>query len=40
MCIYQYKKEIIHFNNNSKALPDEGDLQFVLDFHPQYVHLV
>jgi hypothetical protein len=32
-------KEIVPFNSNSTALPDVGDFQFVLDFHPQYVHL-
>jgi len=33
-------KEIVQFNNNSTALPDVGDVQFVLDVHLQYVHLI
>jgi hypothetical protein len=32
-------KEIYQFNSNTLALPDEGDVEFVLDIHPQYVHL-
>jgi len=40
MYIFQYIKEIVQFNSNSIALPDEGDVQSVLDIHPQYVHLV
>jgi hypothetical protein len=40
MFIFQYIKEIVQFNSNSMALPDEGDVQSLLEFHPQYVHLV
>ena len=40
MSTFQYMKEIVQFNSNSITLPDEGDLQYLLNFHPQYVHLV
>jgi len=33
-------KGIVKFNSNFTALPDVGDVQFLLDFHPQYVHLI
>ena len=40
MFIFQYIEEIVQFNSNSIALPDKGDFQSLLDFHPQYVHLM
>ena len=36
---FNTSKEIVQFNSNSAALPDVGDFESVLDFHPQYVHL-
>jgi hypothetical protein len=33
-------EEIVKFNSNSTALPDVGDIQLVLEFHPQYVHQI
>ena len=33
-------EEIVQFNNKPINLPDGGDLQFLLNFHPQYVHLL
>jgi hypothetical protein len=33
-------KEIVQFNSNSTALPDVGDVQLVLDLHPQYARLL
>ena len=40
MPTFQYTKKIVQFNSNSLTLPDEDDLQYLLDFHPQYVHFV
>ena len=34
MFIFLYIEEIAQFNSKLTALPDEGDLQFLLDFHP------
>jgi hypothetical protein len=39
MFIFQYSDEIVQFSSNSATSPDEGDVQFLRDFHPQYVHL-
>jgi len=40
MFIFQYRKVIDKFNKNSIALPDMGDAQYLLEFHPQYDLLV
>jgi hypothetical protein len=40
MFIFQYITETVQFNSNSTAVPDVGDVQSVLDFQPQYVHVV
>ena len=40
MFIFRYIEQIAQFNSKPITLPGEGDLQFLLDFHPQYVHLV
>jgi len=40
MFIFPYTKEIAQFISNSTTLPDVGDVQFVLDVHLQYVHLI
>ena len=40
MFVFRYIEEIAQFNSKSITLPGEGDLQFLLDCHPQYVHPV
>jgi hypothetical protein len=39
MFIFQHIKEVVQFNKNSITLPDEGDVEYLPVFHPQYVHL-
>jgi hypothetical protein len=38
--LFQNINDIVLFNSNSMTLPDEGNIQFLPVFHPQFVHLV
>ena len=40
MFIFKYIEEIVQFNSNSINLPDGDGLQYLLNFHPRYVHFV
>ena len=40
MFIFKYIEEIVQYNSKAINLPDGGDLEYLLNFHPRYVHLV